>query len=234
MEERGVVTIAIGRTYREMAVKSIASLRKFYDGPIFVISDADDRRMLRLGATIKVVPYDKSFGTRIWKTQVGLVSPFKHSIFVDCDVLAVNSFDRMWYEPHEADIGLCQDMRPTLDEAAYYSTRHYRYDPCEVNRTLEMCGMATTHHNSGIFTWKHGHASRHLFQAWHCEWGIFKKFDQFALARALAQTEADVRVMPLRYNTSPAKYKTSAAAADAGIVFLHFWGQTKKQFLEYV
>ncbi len=233
MEERGVASVAIGKSYRDMAVKSIKSVRLFWDGPIFIIADENDERLVKMGVTIKVVPCDKRFGSRFWKTQIGLFAPFNHGVFIDCDVVAVNSFERIWYEPFNADIGLCADLRPTLDEAAFYSKRHYRYDPNEVDRTLEFCGMATTHYNSGVFVFRKNEITKSLFQTWHSEWSVFKMYDQFSLARSISLTQARVRTLPQRYNMSPAPFKTCADATEKGIVFLHFWGQTKKQFMQY-
>lgn len=233
MEERGVISVAIGKSYRDMAVKGLTSVRKFWSGPILLISDKEDPRIKALGVVTKVVSCERSFATRFWKTQVGLIAPFKHAIFIDCDVLVVNSFDRLWYEPHRSTLAICSDLRPTLDEAAYYSGRHYRYKPEEVDETLTRCGTATPHYNSGIFVWKRSYKAKRLFKTWHRQWKTFKMYDQFALARSIAIVKPKIRELPNRYNASPAAFKNTAEAAKASIVFLHFFGQTKKQFMDF-
>jgi hypothetical protein len=162
------------------------------------------------------------FDARYWKTQIGLISPFRNNIYLDCDVIATSNADTVWDEVRQGEIGLASDIFPTLFDALGRPASLEQLSG-ESRRTAEIAGFHVPYHNGGIVIWKDGDTTREFFALWHEEWKLFWRYDQFALARALARSSVRIRCLRPQLNCRADTACTLPDAMHSGMTFVHFW-----------
>jgi hypothetical protein len=233
---RGIVYIVTGDpAYAAMCLASMASLRDWgYEDSVFIITDQADRPWPRDKTILHHIPAATSAQTsRYWKTQVGRISPFQRSIYLDCDILATSSLESMWQEVKPEGVGFVLDFYPTLHRALIMeygrlivpSETLRSFSLSEHCSTAEIAEIDGPYYNSGVFCWEHTDETINFFSHWHQEWKRFAQRDQFALARALKSSGVTVYRLPESYNFSSRRGSTLAKAMNQDVTFVHFWGE---------
>jgi Glycosyl transferase family 8 len=191
--------------YAQMARKSLESVYKFSN------NDFDAEIIENYTGQNHYYEY------RNREIKTSLFNPsFKQTLFLDCDILAVNNIDAIW---NFKGICLVRNDRPLIADCWHISEAEKRY-------TIDLYGNLP-HCNSGVILFDNSSVSEQFFSEWYKQWNIFKKHDQLALSRALAVTRIPVTELPKRYNCY---WKD----IEPDTVFQHFSGDGKKHFLRKI
>lgn len=107
---RGVLTIAIGRRYRDMALSLARSLWLFNPNErIAIVTDDCDQFSSLVGPLI-IVPYNASFGTGVrQKMHLDYYTPFEQTLFIDSDCLVFGSLKNIWEDCAKVNFGVFGD-----------------------------------------------------------------------------------------------------------------------------
>lgn len=117
---RGVLFLHVGSKYAVPLAVAVASLRKFYDGPIAVLCDPDAGRAsaLAIASDRRLQPLDvlhhrhirerflrSESWAYVFKTRLPGLSPFKSTIMLDSDIVVTGPIGELWcredeYEPN--------------------------------------------------------------------------------------------------------------------------------------
>jgi hypothetical protein len=219
----GVVYVAFGAAYRELAVLSILWLRRFgYSGPVRVVTGEEYWPADFLGCEIVRVPHvGDGFTTRYYKTQINNYA-YDTTLFLDADTLPVASVGKIWGELRFSEMCVSVDYHPSVQDLMTKSTigrerreREFRY----------MSDLGLMHHpfySSGVMLFRRSAATDQLFTIWHEEWNRFRHEDQLALVRAIARTGVKVRTLAPRWNARLKGFRTIENAQLRGVRILHF------------
>ncbi len=223
MGSRGVIYCATSSiAYLEAALISAIALRQYEpDLPITVVSDQAILADLPLddhGITPHIVTLDQdhAFGSRSVKTRLNHFSPYTETLFLDSDILPLQSISPLWEALVQSDLAMVPDRLATLDQCDHVA-------PAEKQYTLQDLPGNTMQFNSGVMVWRDTAATRILFQQWHQEWQKFQKHDQLALMRAIHTTQTRVTQLPRTYNISPRDAAELPPGEDQ-VHLLHYWG----------
>ncbi len=103
----GVIYLVVGSKRNVVAVVSLWALRKFYRGPICVLSSespdghavakriTEDKRLSLDLRLIPIVPVRKH-SMNVTKTWLHRYSPFEKTIFLDADTIPMTDFEELW------------------------------------------------------------------------------------------------------------------------------------------
>lgn len=94
----GVLTLAYGRKYAQMAIDLALSLREYSEVPVSVVVDGPANRLLRkFGSSVfqHIIPIDDRIHPWGGKLVAALRSPYERTVFVDADVIFISRFD--WF-----------------------------------------------------------------------------------------------------------------------------------------
>lgn len=196
---RGVLYQATGlRRYQVFCACSIRSLRDVgWHGAVRVLVSEMPRNpgvFNELNAELVQVevPSKKDEPSRWIKTRLDKYSPFDTTLFLDCDVIALQNLHEIWNELGAADIALAQDV----SDVEHVAPR--MRNEAAFTRALGISGAQS---NSGVLLWRRGESSQKLFEVWNREWQRFGRFDQLALLRALHETKNERATLAPRFNS---------------------------------
>jgi Glycosyl transferase family 8 len=219
---QGIIYVSTGQENRELAINSIISLRKFYEGSIrLVTSDGPSFYDEKLAIDVVHVPLplflsNNPFQSRWLKTQFWRYG-YRRMIYVDSDTVFRRPIDGLWALLESHDMFLCEDNLK-LDEWRALSSNELTY--------MKSKGlMQATHYNSGVMALNLTDVTIRFCVLWHEEWKRFLHKDQAALIRALWRSSMSPNMLPFRYNWMK-RYR----ADDA--VILHFCGIHRKRKLK--
>jgi Glycosyl transferase family 8 len=227
MGSRGVIYCATSNiAYLEAALISAIALRQYEPNlPITVVSDQAILVDLPLydalynhGITPHIVTLDQdhAFGSRSIKTRLNHFSPYTETLFLDGDILPLQSIAALWDALSQSDFAMVPDRLPTLELCDHIGVAEKQY-------TLAQLPGDTVQFNSGVMVWRDSATTRMLFEQWYQEWQRFQKQDQLALVRAIHTTQTVITPLPRTYNISP--LDAAALPPDADQVhLLHYWG----------
>jgi len=207
---RGIVLIANGERDRLRVDFLLRSLQKAgYTGSIVTIADEGKA----------------GFESRWYKTQLDRFSPFEETLFLDADIVAMQSFNEIWDYLSRGELWMARDMHTQLGHALGDKTSRANSD--ERAETRALCDSAQPFFNSGVILFHKTEAVRTFFDQWHTEWARFRNVDQFAAARSMKTTGFAPSELPRRYNHPLRRYRQ---APSPDVTFLHCWGYPRKRY----
>jgi lipopolysaccharide biosynthesis glycosyltransferase len=210
---RGIVYIALGTKYLEMAVTSAMSLLRHSPNcpEILIFTDCNDNQLVLSDIRIEKLdpeitrsnPYssiiNKTYLAGYIKTQLDKLSPFDVTLYLDCDILAVGDIDGIWdyvgnglslapaFSPVTAD-DVDPDLAATADDV----------DP-DLAATYQKAGHCQQY-NAGVILFNKSKKISKFFRDWAKEWMIFEQSENTALIRCLVDTGLNVNQLPSKYN----------------------------------
>ena len=98
---------------------SAASLRRFYDGPITLLTDFPPKATTKLCESLRIdvrrlfLGTDDPFRSRYLKTQLAQLTPYERTIFLDADTLVLKPIDALF----QHELALALDARVTVKES---------------------------------------------------------------------------------------------------------------------
>jgi hypothetical protein len=194
MESFGVVYIAFGAPYLSMALTSLVSLMASNPTiPVCIVTnvrkyptDIPWWNMVRDPHWIFIdEPTSKN---RDIKTHVYNYSPFKKTLYLDCDTLVLSDISQLSFFLDHFDVLLRH-----IDSAAAPDAKKLLFD-----RTVRF--SETAHFNGGVIGFRKGASVEQFFDCWRARYrGLGYRRDQPSLVEALYYS--DVRLLPL-----PAKW----------------------------
>ncbi len=116
---RGVLFFHVGSRYAVPLIVAIATLRKFYDGPVAVLSDSgigwqtslqisSDRRLGPITTAWRLDIEERLLEQPGWlyvfKTRLPSLSPFEETLILDSDIVVTGPIDELWPQPGEAAV----------------------------------------------------------------------------------------------------------------------------------
>lgn len=224
MTKRGVIYCATNSAvYLEAALLSAIALRQHEPKiPITLVSDQTQLQHLPLqdyGITPRLIATNElvhPFASRCIKTQLHVFNPYQEALYIDADILPLQSLDGLWNLLSQTDLAMALDRLPALSLCDHIAE-------VEKEFTLQQLSGDTVQFNSGLILWRDTPAMHRLFQAWYEEWQKFQKHDQLALLRAVRTTQTAITPIPKTYNISPIDAAPLIAEGQT-IHMLHCWG----------
>jgi len=149
---RGVITIATGeKVFAEMAVDMALSYKALHTEPVScLVDDSLEQYMSSIYGNVfeHIIPIsDKSSGNRKRKFSVAKHSPYEHTLFIDADVLILNSINHLWIESHETPLMMLGEY---LTSGA--NINHHGFETAKIIEEFELEQYLKT--NSGVFAFK--------------------------------------------------------------------------------
>jgi len=202
MKNRGVIYIATTKfAYLEAALISALALRENEpEIPITIISDQTILKLLPLDdyqISYQLVEADatenQKFFSRALKTSLNKFSPYQETLYLDADILPLQSISSLWDYLLEKDLAMVRDICPIVSQSFHTSTEEKDY-------TIQQIGEDGKHFNSGMMLWRNTPVINDLFSQWYREWQKFQKQDQLAFSRAIHKNRVSIVEVPKEYN----------------------------------
>jgi hypothetical protein len=224
---RGVLYFLAGSKHCAHAIVSVASLRKFYDGPVVFATEADgpgrqcaewiarDDALNIPGGPIVIMPdarlgaggHGKSYFS---KTFLPKVSPLDATLFLDADTLVVDELDELWPEEGSPEVTLTQfvDWVSTGGKMSQRikpwgeSSKESGYvpDAQQVERVYVQLRKPWPAINTGVMAWTQ--AARAFTDEWHRVTAMRDVFIVDETACQIIFPEYPHRVLDDRFNAS--------------------------------
>lgn len=191
-ESRGALYVAFGEKARQLAERSIETLRAWHpDLPVALIGERP------LGCEEQFIEAEASDdGARSAKTRIVELSPWKQTVYLDADTEVVGSLAGGFgalTDGFELALAI-NDSQPSLRDCPQPS-------PEEYEATLAALGTPDVHYyQSGLLFFRQTAAIRRLGERWHSEWQRFGAFDQPALLRAIHATPVKLWLLAAEWN----------------------------------
>jgi hypothetical protein len=210
--DRGVLYMCFGEAAMNEMAKSIHSLRNVgCDLPVAVISDYPLPDKSFKHTFIKwqgESPYDATKANH-FQFRAGRVkpffyklSPFKETLYLDCDCEIRKPIDEGFEVLRFFDFAVAME-RLAVRELYNRPLAAWHHNYIERDTTISEIG-AYGHFpfiNSGVFFWKRGKGAEAIFKNWSEEWLRFSQWDeQAALLRTLVKCEARFFVLSETWN----------------------------------
>lgn len=187
---KGVIYVAYGTGAIREAAASIKSLRKVHAWPVSVISD---KRIPGINHISRAKRSDALSPGRWAKTNLDLLSPYEHTLFLDADTRIRGKLDigfsllkRGWELVMIPSVSQGEQALGHLSEIDRLATR------LEVPEALQL--------NTGVMWFRKTEAVKTFFASWRDEWQRFKGKDQGALLRALVNNPLALCLLGRPYN----------------------------------
>lgn len=198
---RGVIYCACGDEdqIRKLFL-SITSLRRFFDGPVKVLTDLDRDYFetfadFNIDVEVKQINMVSPYASRLIKTQVGLFSNFSESLFIDTDTVILKPIDDIW----EITDGIAMAIEQETIAAAIQRVKTPRLMR-DVATVTNLCELEQPYFNSGVIVWKDSEETRFFFRTWFSEWLLFQSEDQWPLVRTITKTGIKPDILDRKYN----------------------------------
>jgi hypothetical protein len=192
--KKGIVYIATGRPYwLTAAIKSAVNLKDDLDVIIYnnIVEDGRINERIQLKNIQDLdLNFSQYFVSRELKTKLYELSPFDRTIYMDVDMLPLQSLEEIW--EHKTGFATARSCVPTIGEVVHISEREKEF-------TLKFLPPVYPHRSSALILFDKSEVAKQIFHDWYQEWTRFRSHDQLALARAIAYKYA-VLIMPQKYN----------------------------------
>jgi hypothetical protein len=220
---RGVLYLALGESYAELATSSARSLRhRGFDGPVRVVTDAPSRALRDLECELHVVgSLPGGFASRFHKTRLYRWS-FDRTLFLDADTIIISSIEQIWENLDGHDLAMAPDLHSSVEQVLANNVNDPARRAPEYQLMRELGLTGRRYFNSGVLLFRRGRRTSDLFDHWHREWNRFRGEDQLALVRAIASSGAKVRTLDSSWNRRPKAFRSADEARAAGVHILHF------------
>jgi Glycosyl transferase family 8 len=221
MESRGIIYIAIGEQYRQMAIRSAESVIDTYSGQcpqIIILTDnLDSYRVspiIRFQEIELKLPADPACATAYIKVNLNDLSPFTETLYLDCDTKAIADLSGVW-EFIGDSIAVAPAYDPLRKGIAYLCN-------AEANQTSKILSSAGNYnqYNTGVFLFKKSPYIDNVFDLWLREWDKFKNHENMAFTRVTTQG--------VKVDMLDSKYNQFYPDVDTNTVLVHYIGEYKK------
>ena len=196
---QGIVYIALGDRYFDMAVKSAQSVINNYVGtcpPILIFNEYGGYLSLdginKQGIVIEV-PYKFDVAAAYLKTLLNSLSPFEQTLYLDCDTKAVGDLSGIW-DYCGSNIAVAPAYSPLVREADYY-----RIPEAELTTDCLSTINDFRQYNTGVLLFRKSKRISEIFDLWSKEWCIFKNHENMAFTQ-LVTYGLPVDDLPSIYN----------------------------------
>jgi lipopolysaccharide biosynthesis glycosyltransferase len=202
MSSRGIIYIAIGLNYLEMAISSAMSVLTNCIDPIDIVIFTDqpfNRNCLgvsirNISDRIKDINHLSPGRIAAYlKTKLNKLTPFDQTLYLDSDLIAVQDISRIW--------DYCTD---NIAVAPAYSPLINGINYSGLNEEVETCryhllAQSWKQFNTGVFLFNNSPITYRLFTIWNEEWERFKSYENMAFSR-LCLYGFDFTQLPSIYN----------------------------------
>jgi hypothetical protein len=203
--DRGVIYVATGADYRDLATASARTLRAVEpDLPVDLFTDAPEAVEPGLFDAVHLIanPHDRS------KLDCLTLSRFARTLFLDCDTLVVNPLGDLWDILDRFDLALAHDVRrrTELIRAGHAVTTPYAFPQL----------------NSGVMLYRRSPAMDAFFAEWvrrYVEAGLYR--DQPVLKDLLWESDLRFYVLPPEFNLRRVTLLDAWEPGDARPTILH-------------
>lgn len=196
------------------------SLRRWYDGPVQVITDLESGWAHDGYERICYRHPFEGFGV---KTVLPEYVSASKVLFLDADLLVLRSLEEIWRLLDEHEFLIARDFHSTIGLAARWDMGTCKWPPEEIETTLQLVGFDRGYYNSGVFAWRPTEQTRKLFHIWHCEWLKHRLSSQYALVRAMDYLNFRPYELDASYNAFAGRYHSLEHAQSAGVILCHYW-----------
>ncbi|MEJ7605172.1 MAG: glycosyltransferase [Bryobacteraceae bacterium] len=206
--DTGIVIVANGIADEARAEFLRSTLSQVgYMGDIQVISDPDQT----------------GFASRVYKTNLWELTPFRDTLFLDTDILALRAFSELWQLLDQHPLWMAPDMHDKVLGAIQDRSSLCSED--ERTETLAYCGGDQSYFNTGVILFRRNDDARRFFEAWRAEWLKYQRVDQFSAAR-VQRTAVYPQTLPTRYN----QHLRAPRAVLRDASFLHCWSLPRENY----
>jgi lipopolysaccharide biosynthesis glycosyltransferase len=205
MQKNGIVYIALGIDYLNMALDSMQSIFDTYsifgEFPNFrIFTDIElplDNLVVNAPGFIEYINTDeypdKSIATAYLKTQLYNLSPFDKTLYLDCDTKIVGDISDIWSCADDF-IAVAPAFNP-IKENTFYSdpeTKHTQYCLSVIGDFLQ--------YNTGVFLFQKCASTQIEFDVWKMQWEEYRHHENMAFTRMVAMG-MPVKELPHEYNS---------------------------------
>ncbi len=207
---RGVVYVATGDYFVKRVAISIATLRRFYAGPIMLLTDSPADYFTacakKYRITVNVQPTGEAhagLSSRVLKTQAAKFCPYDEALFLDADTLVLRPVRPLWryFKATQPMAMTLSEFHAKIHDAAGATHMRNRAYAADLRATERLTGPAFPHYSSSTMLWRRTAHVLQLFESWYEEWRQVKGPDMFALARALHKVKLPVATLPRCFNS---------------------------------
>jgi lipopolysaccharide biosynthesis glycosyltransferase len=227
MPSKGIVYIAIGLNYLEMAISSAMSVLTQCVQPIDIVifTDLPFNRDC-LGVSIKnisdrikdVKDLSPDRISSYLKTKLNQISPFDQTLYLDSDVIAVQDISKIWDYCGD-NIAIAPAYNPIL-QYSDYSGLSEELETYYYHLISENC----TQYNTGVFLFNKSDNTTNVFKAWHNEWYQFRNHEGMAFNRLC--------VHEFEYINLPPIYNQFYPQRNGDSILIHYIGWCKKYLIK--
>lgn len=238
-QHQGFITILTGLYSFQDCVHFLASIRKFHQEPIIVLINQVPwvlQLILRSFKDVYLIPTASSqnpvLDSRIAKISLYRVSPFKKTVYLDCDICLLDNINEVFDALDDFDLLITEDIRSRIAEASNllrvtqdFDTKH------DVINVLQKVGLPVTQetvqYNGGFIAFRKTATNEKVFDKFEEYFKIilnnqdlFLLRDQGPLAASIEAVQPKIKVMPPQYNFL-SKWKNVYPDFNGSIKVLH-------------
>jgi hypothetical protein len=153
MDEKGLITIAIGKKYAVQA--KYLALSSMLNSPQTIRAVVTDNPKALENFFDVIIPYDSALGDPFaTKTRLNLYTPFEKTLFMDADSLVVHSLDSYWKSLDERRFAYTGEI---ITSGVWY---------VDVEKTMAQFGLTwLPKFNSGMFLFDKSEEANRIFGA---------------------------------------------------------------------
>jgi lipopolysaccharide biosynthesis glycosyltransferase len=227
MSTRGIVYIAIGLNYLEMAISSAMSVLANCIEPINIVIFTD-LALTRdcLGVSIRnitehiedVKQLSPGIISAYLKTQLYKLSPFDETLYLDSDVMAVADIKDVW--------SYCTDniaVAPAYNPLSKGNNYSGLTEEIETSYYL-LVDDSWKQYNTGVFLFNKSSVSYTVFMVWAEEWRRFRNYENMAFTR--------LNSYGFKFTELPSIYNQFYPDRNGDSVLIHYIGWCKKYLIE--
>lgn len=250
--ESGFITILTGLYSYQDCVHFLASVRKFHDEPIVIVTGGVPpflTWLLRRFKNVQICPapahLNPVLASRFAKVDLLNLSPFEKTIYLDCDICLLENISEVFDGLENYDLLLTLDIRDKVSDAINLlrveQSFEHEYD---VVSELNSVGIPVTyqsvHYNSGLLAFKNTESNHELFKKYSAFFDIVLRNqeklllrDQAALAAAIESVGPKIKVLPFQYNFL-SKWKSCYPDSSQTIKVLHCTYPIRPQYAKEI
>jgi glycosyltransferase involved in cell wall biosynthesis len=133
------------------------------------------------------------WNTRGWKLRAPELSPYKQTLYLDADTVALGDLRELRGVLDHYDLALCLDPITDFDGCRHLS-------PADISETRKVAGHVWPQYNGGAIGFRRGEGATAFYGAWHEEWVKRGRKDQGALTRAIQRARPRLFVLGRAWN----------------------------------
>ena len=180
---RGVLYIAYGKEYDNVAAHSAKRIREFSDIPIHVVTNVSSKTNIWdkfINCSFTYIN-DKDESNRVVKCQPDVFSPFDETLYVDCDtVVNTKKFLDIFDHIKCADIAMpVYTMENSFDRFRRLKLYKQAFQDFKIKEMPRVVYMP------GVLVFKKNERTRKLFDTWYEYWSLRKLRDMPPLVCAV-------------------------------------------------